>query len=648
MTVINKLPNGKKPGVDGITYEFYKHAKDILVVDICTLFNTILSSGKFPKHWADAIISPLHKKGSINDVSNYRGISLLCCLGKIFTKILNNRLILWCELNGKLEDVQGAYRKGRSTVDHIFSLQAIIHKYIRKRGGRFYVVFVDFARAFDSVPHSNLWYHLLKSGIHGKIISVLQSMYCQMRSCVKLFDGITDYFPCTVGTRQGCMISPLLFALYINELVVKCQNIQCPGIQIDENYSNIHMLLYADDICLFNDTVGRVQTQLDILDIYCSEYGLSVNLCKTKVIVFRNGGHLRKNEKFYLAGKRIESVSYYKYLGVIFSSRLVWTTAVSTLSSQAEKAIFMLKRFIKFHGAITTKLAIDLFDKIVVPILLYGSEIWGTKTYNAVEVVHRKYLKYLLSLSYSTSNAAVMGELGRTPLSVLYKFRCIKYWVNIVQSENVSLRRSLYEVLKRYDDLGGKNWVTDVRTMLNMYGFGDVWLQQGVGNVDLFLFNFKQRLVDTANQEWFSDLSENSKLQLYSKFKKNLDYEFYLSANICWKYKVALARFRCVNHTLAVEKQRHIRCEKDQRLCIFCGKLDVPKHVIEDEIHFILVCPLYQKLRENYISKYVSNFKSLEDNFVQLFSTNRPECVIDLATFLYKAMEIHSKTCNAL
>ena len=145
------------------------------------LSNAILTTGIYPDQWCEAIISPLHKKGPKSNVTNYQGISLLCTISKIFTKVLNNRLVRWAEHNDKLDDSQGAYRKGRSTVDHMFSLYSIIQKYLRKRGGRFYVAFIDFSCAFDSIPHSTLWYRLLQDGIHGRIITVFRSMYIKIK-----------------------------------------------------------------------------------------------------------------------------------------------------------------------------------------------------------------------------------------------------------------------------------------------------------------------------------------------------------------------------------------------------------------------------------------------------------------------------------
>jgi len=173
LSVVNKLRNGKSPGPDGIMYEMYTNSIDILIEPICKLLNLILTSGIYPDKWSCAIISPLFKKGSRSDPKNYRGISLLCCISKIFTKIINNRLVYWSDLHSKLDEGQAAYRVGRSTVDHIFTLYAMAQKYLSKRGGRFYCMFIDFSRAFDSIPHAHLWYRLIDNGIHGKFLTLL-------------------------------------------------------------------------------------------------------------------------------------------------------------------------------------------------------------------------------------------------------------------------------------------------------------------------------------------------------------------------------------------------------------------------------------------------------------------------------------------
>ena len=167
------------------------------------------------------------------------------------------------------------------------------------------------------------------------------------------------------------MISPFLFALYVNELVHLLDELHvgCPGMRIDhEAFSNVTLLMYADDIALMNDTIGRLQNNgIDILSTFCDKYGLKVNMSKTNVIIFRNGGPIRHNEHPILC------VTYCKYLGMVFSSRLCWTVALQTLASQADKAIIKIKNTIKTCGGIPINLALDLFEKIVLPILIYGT-----------------------------------------------------------------------------------------------------------------------------------------------------------------------------------------------------------------------------------------------------------------------------------
>ena len=136
-----------------------------------------------------------------------------------------------------------------------------------------YVCFVDFSKPLDSIPHSLLWYQKMKSGIHGKSMRVMQSMYENLRSCVRTQGGLTHYFDCSVGTRQACMLSSFLFASYIGKLVDMLKNNY--GIFITEELSHLNILLYADDIALFADSVKRLQELLNTL----SEMG---TCCKHK------------------------------------------------------------------------------------------------------------------------------------------------------------------------------------------------------------------------------------------------------------------------------------------------------------------------------------------------------------------------------
>jgi hypothetical protein len=138
-------------------------------------------------------------------------------------------------------------------------------------------------------------------------------MYSQLKSCIKTPQGLSEYFRCVIGTRQGCMISPFLFILYINKLVKFCNIAGCDGLFINEVHPIVHMLMFAEDIAIFDDSIGRLQQQLNVLSDFCSKYMLNVNLSKTSVIVFRNGRIIRGNEKLYLNGIQVKPCTYYKY-----------------------------------------------------------------------------------------------------------------------------------------------------------------------------------------------------------------------------------------------------------------------------------------------------------------------------------------------
>ena len=197
---------GKSSGVDGISLEMIKASTNFIMPYILSLFNRILHSRNYPPQWCQSILYPLHKGGARSNPQNYRGLSLLSVWGKIFCKVLNNRLLKRAQSADVLYEAQAGYKKGYSTIDNIFVLQSLAQKYISKPKGRYYVLFVDFSEAFDKVSHKLLWYKILKYGLSGNILTVLRNMYTQFKSCVSTPVGLTDYFSCGVGTRQGCVL----------------------------------------------------------------------------------------------------------------------------------------------------------------------------------------------------------------------------------------------------------------------------------------------------------------------------------------------------------------------------------------------------------------------------------------------------------
>ena len=432
---------------------------------LCRLFNTILSTGIYPDEWCKAIIITIHKAGDINDCSNYRGISLLSNVGKLFCKIVNSRLTKWAEENDLMYEEQAGFTKGKSTIDQVFILQTIIQKYLDKKKGRCYNVFIDFSKAFDSIPHSHLFYLLCQNGAHSRVLKVMQNMYSKLQSCVKNGMYLSDMFECTVGTRQGCMISPFLFTFYLNELIRMCEN--CPGVYIDDVNSNVNMLLYADDIVIIGDQVNRVNRLLRVLKLYCEKWGLKVNLDKTKAMIYRKGGTIKKNEIFRYGDTKIENVTNYRYLGVTMSTRLSWSPAQKHVAAQAERACFAPYNVL-YKCNFPVKLGLELFKKCVTPILTYGAEIFGTCVHDCLEVCQSKYLRRLLGVGRNTQTDALRGECGQHRIYVSCVVKTIKYWLRLLSKEEGSLLNSCYKLLYRKCERGEQNWMTSVKQLLQM------------------------------------------------------------------------------------------------------------------------------------------------------------------------------------
>ena len=152
--------------------EFFIHGIHILAPVLCNLFNKIFDCGIFPEEWSEGYIIPLHKKGNLNDVENYRGIALLSALGKLFTRVVNNRLSEWSEKYFVLIEAQAGFRANMSTTDDIFVLHELI-SHILNHAQKLYCAFIDFTKAFDYVVRENLWYKLIKLGLRGKNLILL-------------------------------------------------------------------------------------------------------------------------------------------------------------------------------------------------------------------------------------------------------------------------------------------------------------------------------------------------------------------------------------------------------------------------------------------------------------------------------------------
>ena len=369
---IRKLNNGKAPGTDRILNEHIKTTSQMFLPLYEIFFNSILDTGHFPEQWSMGCICPIYKnKGDRADVQNYRPITILSCLGKLFTSILNSRLNDYLEESMILSENQAGFRQQYSTSDHIFSLYALI-ELLKSHKQKLFCCFVDFSSAFDSVWRIGLWKKLLLAGVNGKVLNIILNMYEDIKSCVFSQGNTSSFFSSFAGVRQGENLSPILFSLYLNDLEAFLMHNSSAGLDIEFQNTNISLyfrllvLLYADDTVLLCSNAEDLQCTLDKFDQYCAIWKLKVNIKKTKIVVF--GARKTSQYQFHLGDEVVEIAEKYKYLGVYFSQTRSFLNARKHFVEQAKKAMYLLFCRIK-----NLNLPIDLQLKLFDYTVLYGS-----------------------------------------------------------------------------------------------------------------------------------------------------------------------------------------------------------------------------------------------------------------------------------
>ena len=239
----------------------------------------------------------------------------MSCLGKLFLSILNNRLIAYALEHKLLSPAQLGFVAGNRCSDAHIVIYNLIRKKCHRENSKIFSCFVDFKKAFDSVPRDLLLTKLLNMGISGKLFNIIRHIYTTDKACVKLGQSRSEFFSLDIGVRQGCILSPLLFNLFISDLAKKFDNL---GDKLQLGNSGVNSLFWADDLVLFAETKEGLDNILKILEGFCEENHLMINTKKTQCMIFNKSGRLIRRP-FYLNGVKLEMVRAYKYLGFVIT-----------------------------------------------------------------------------------------------------------------------------------------------------------------------------------------------------------------------------------------------------------------------------------------------------------------------------------------
>ena len=377
--VINQISIFKASAVEGLSTRVLMDAFLSITDEFTFMFNLSITSGIFPDEWKVATVIPLQKDGNKEDVNNLRPISLLPFPGKLLEKLVHSQLSAYLENNTLLNDCQGGFRHGISTINKIAELTDDIYKAMDSKETTV-AVFIDFKKAFDTVNHAILLSKLRHMGVRDISQHWFQS-YLSNRSQLTLANGVlSSAQPVRCGVPQGSTLGPLLFLVYINDLA----NV------ITE--SNLH--LFAADTVVYcsnkDPQRARNSVQGDLQDIaqWCCNNKITINIKKTKSVTFGTKHMLKKydNPRIQLNDSILENVKEYKYLGITLDSTLNFNKHINNILKIVSHKLWLLSKVRQF---ITKAASLRIYSSMILPYFDYGDIIYQTATIDKLSKLQR-------------------------------------------------------------------------------------------------------------------------------------------------------------------------------------------------------------------------------------------------------------------
>ena len=463
-------------------------------------------------------------------------------------------------------------------------------------------------------------------------------MYNGDQVCVKVGTKLTDSFTSNQGVKQGCILSPLLFNIFLSDLGVRLEKPESQPVEISPGEA-LGCLIWADDLLILSQTEKGLNNMLKELKQYSEENGLKINMDKTQTMIFnKTGRHMRRD--FYLGDLKVKTTREYKYLGFKITPSGEITSGLRDLRDRALKAYYKLKNKLGPHFRDHPEITLKLFNTLIKPILLYASDLWGTLKLpknNPFDKLHLRFCKELLGVQIQTTNSGVLLELGQLLLEHYAIKNSIKNWARIAgegiandlikKSYNFSLTKEL-------------SWAAQIKLNLSSIGMLELFVTKyQSSHVEAF-----QRMTDIFYQDTFAEIAEDSsKLRTFSTLKHNRGIEKYLISNIKQDQRIAMTKLRLSNHELMIEKGRHLKVDRNLRFCPFCPTK------IESEKHLMLNCRAYKHIRDTMTQPIVDILPLFpllteDEKFIALLSD---ELLVHISSsYVHKAFEIRRFLTN--
>ena len=424
--IITTLPLNKASGPDKINHKLLKPIAKEIAYPLKILFEKSLTENKFPKIWKEALVIPIYKKADRNLPENYRPISLLSCIGKLFERIIFQHTLDYLVENKLLYDYQSGFIPGHSTVHQLIEIYDNICRSLENKDLNC-ITFCDVSKAFDRVWHRGLLLKLEGYGIIGNLLSWFSS-YIDNRSQKVCYRNSSSSSQFTyAGVPQGSVLGPLLFLIYINDIADDIQGLT---------------RLFADDTSVGNispdlDTVIRnTNCDLSKINTWAKSWLIKFNPMKTDIEIFTNKTIETINNNFEFDNQKLIHVDHHKHLGVTFQSNGKWSSHIDNIINKASKQINVLRK-VKYQ--LKRENVSKLYTVFIRPILEYASEVWcNCSEYdsNRLERVQLEAARIVTGLPIYASKASLYFETGWETLESRRKRKCLCQLFNIVNHKS--------------------------------------------------------------------------------------------------------------------------------------------------------------------------------------------------------------------